>query len=195
MKADPRYSRRMVHYDSPTPAITLSTPDTQAEHWSLHASSIWVSALYIVDHISELGLPTNTPLRLIELGAGAGLPSILIARSYPNVHVLASDFPYPLLIHTLCENVARNDASVDCSVVLHAWDTDPSSLLPAGRHCPRGGHAVELRAARRSASHGMRGLRRLRARALRCGNAHGMVHTRIVLSGSERGRLRAGRSD
>ena len=120
--------------DLPTPAITLSTPDTQAEHWSLHASSIWVSALYVADHISELGLPkaAATPLRLIELGAGAGLPSILIAKSHPHVvHVVASDFPDPLLIHTLRENVARNDASPNCSVVPHAWGADPSALLPA----------------------------------------------------------------
>jgi nicotinamide N-methyltransferase len=116
--------------DLPTPTITLSTPETQAEHWSLHASSIWVSSLYIADHISELGLPTSTPLRLIELGAGAGLPSILIAKSYPHAQVIASDFPDPLLIHTLRENVARNDASANCSVVPHAWGTDPSALLP-----------------------------------------------------------------
>ena len=121
--------------DLPTPAITLSTPDTQAEHWSLHASSIWVSALYVADHISELGLPEKaaaTPLRLIELGAGAGLPSILIAKSHPHVvHVIAGDFPDPLLIHTLRENVARNDTSPNCSVVPHAWGADPSALLPA----------------------------------------------------------------
>jgi nicotinamide N-methyltransferase len=69
---------------------------------------------------------------LIELGAGAGLPSILIAKSYPHViHIVASDFPDPLLICTLRENVARNDASPNCSVVPHAWGTDPSALLPA----------------------------------------------------------------
>ncbi|KAH9004735.1 WD40-repeat-containing domain protein [Lactarius hatsudake] len=120
-------------------AVTVSTPDTQAEHWSLHASSIWVSALYVADHISELGLPANikaaagvAPLRLIELGAGAGLPSILTAKVYPHVHVIASDFPDPLLIHTLRENVARNDASTNCSVVPHAWGTDPSALLLPG---------------------------------------------------------------
>ena len=127
------YTKRSEDQDPhlPTHTITLSTPDTQAEHWSLHASSIWVSALYVADHISELGLPTNTPLRLIELGAGAGLPSILIANSYPHIHVVASDFPDPLLIHTLRSNVARNDASANCSVVPHAWGTDPSALLPA----------------------------------------------------------------
>jgi len=132
------YSRRSEDRDPdlPNPAITLSTPDTQAENWSLHASSIWVSACYVADHISELGLSANmtkaatTPLRLIELGAGAGLPSILIAKSYPHVHVVASDFPDPLLIRTLRENVARNDASANCSVIPHAWGTDPSALLP-----------------------------------------------------------------
>lgn len=132
------YIHRSEDRDPPTMTVTVSTPDTQAEHWSLHASSIWVSALYVADHISELGLPANTeaataPLRLIELGAGAGLPSILIAKSYPHVHVVASDFPDPLLIRTLRENVARNDASPNCSVVPHAWGADPSALLvPAG---------------------------------------------------------------
>ncbi|KAI9440565.1 WD40-repeat-containing domain protein [Lactarius indigo] len=124
--------------DVPTPTVTVSTPDTQAEHWSLHASSIWVSALYVADHISELSLSASTeaagavPVRLIELGAGAGLPSILIAKSYPHVHVVASDFPDPLLISTLRENVARNDASTNCSIVPHAWGTDPSVLLFPG---------------------------------------------------------------
>src|SRR6266404_9342160 len=68
------YTQRSEGRDlhSPTPTITVSTPDTQAKHWSLHASSIWVSALYVADHISELGLRANTkagttPLRLIEL--------------------------------------------------------------------------------------------------------------------------------
>jgi EEF1A N-terminal glycine/lysine methyltransferase len=123
--------------DSHTPplTITVSTPDTQIEHWSLHASSIWVSALYVADHISELDLPaseTPKPVRLIELGAGAGLPSILIARAYPHINVIASDFPDPLLIRTLNDNVTRNDVSRNCTVVPHAWGAaDTTPVLPA----------------------------------------------------------------
>jgi nicotinamide N-methyltransferase len=133
------YTQRPQHPDSSSLKITLSVPDTQKEHWSLHASNIWVAALYVADHISELDLPaketsspdTNTPsLRLIELGAGSGLPSILIAKCHPHISVVASDFPDAKLIHTLRENVTRNNAAQNCTVVPHAWGTDPSALLP-----------------------------------------------------------------
>ena len=133
------YAYRPQDPHSASLEITLSVPDTQKEHWSLHASSIWVAALYVADHISELDLPanetpspdTNTPpLRLIELGAGSGLPSILIAKCYPHISVIASDFPDAKLIHTLRENVTRNNVAQNCTVVPHAWGTDPSALLP-----------------------------------------------------------------
>ncbi|KAN0121252.1 hypothetical protein V8E52_003840 [Russula decolorans] len=133
------YAHRPQDPDSSSLKITLSVPDTQKEHWSLHASNIWVAALYVADHISELDLPaeetsspdTNTPpLRLIELGAGSGLPSILIAKCYPRISVIASDFPDAKLIHTLRENVTRNNVAQNCTVVPHAWGTDPSALLP-----------------------------------------------------------------
>ena len=145
------------------------------------------------DHISEHGLPTNTPLRLIELGAGAGLPSVPIARSYPNVRVLASNFPDPLLIHTLRENVGCQCELLRRPVRL---GLRPICAAARRRHCPRGGRAVELEA-RRSAPHDVRGACTHAgcARTLRCGNAHGTVHARIALSGSRGGGLKAGGSD
>jgi nicotinamide N-methyltransferase len=133
------YTHRPQDPHSSSLKITLSVPDTQKEHWSLHASNIWVAALYVADHISELDLPTketsspdiSTPrLRLIELGAGSGLPSILIAKCYPHIIVIASDFPDAKLIQTLRENVTRNNVAQNCTVVPHAWGTDPSALLP-----------------------------------------------------------------
>jgi nicotinamide N-methyltransferase len=134
------YTHRPQDSDSPSLEVTLSVPDTETEHWSLHASNIWTAALYVADHISELDLPAKEtsspdtpPLRLIELGAGSGLPSILIAKCYPHINVIASDFPDAKLIYTLRENVARNNAGQNCAVVPHAWGTDPSgagALLP-----------------------------------------------------------------
>jgi EEF1A N-terminal glycine/lysine methyltransferase len=133
------YTHRPQDSDSPSLEVTLSVPDTETDHWSLHASNIWTSALYVVDHISELDLPAKEeidapPLRLIELGAGSGLPSILIAKCYPHISVVASDFPDSKLIHTLRENIARNNANQNCTVVPHAWGTNPSGhsgvLLP-----------------------------------------------------------------
>jgi len=128
------YTHHSQDPDSSPLTVTVSVPDTQAEHWSLHASTIWASALYVADHIAELDLPIKrtkisadtdadpppAPLRLIELGAGAGLPSILIAKRHPHISVIANDFPDAQLIRTLRENVARNSASANCAVVAHA---------------------------------------------------------------------------
>ena len=123
-----------------SPSITLITPTTQAENWSLHASSIWTSSIFLADHLPDLQLTqhisgkaeqTNDPraprkLRVLELGAGAGLPSILIAKSYEGVEVITSDYPDPEVIKALKNNVARNDVVHQCQVVSYAWGSDPS---------------------------------------------------------------------
>ncbi|KIP07144.1 hypothetical protein PHLGIDRAFT_30157 [Phlebiopsis gigantea 11061_1 CR5-6] len=117
--------------------ITLVTPNTLANNWALHASSIWTSALYVADHLDGLHLPAHIraaadagwlPLRVLELGAGAGLPSIVIAKTHPGsrVVVTASDYPDVQLIAALEENVRRNGVADRCGVVPHAWGSDPS---------------------------------------------------------------------
>lgn len=119
------------------PSVTLMTPDTQAANWALHATSIWSSALYVVDHVADLRLDhfhdlvqqEIRPLRLLELGAGAGLPSIFIAKTYPNVRVTCSDYPDESLVRTLQENAKRNDVEERCRVVPYGWGSDPSPLF------------------------------------------------------------------
>ncbi|TCD69136.1 hypothetical protein EIP91_008612 [Steccherinum ochraceum] len=129
----------------PLPTITLTTPETQANNWSLHASSIWASSIYLADHIADLHIPDllasvrpargtrddpMVPLRILELGAGAGLPSIILAAAYSiDVHVTASDYPDPELIRTLEENIVRNGVTRNCGVVPYAWGTDATCLL------------------------------------------------------------------
>ncbi|RDX49181.1 hypothetical protein OH76DRAFT_560770 [Lentinus brumalis] len=123
-------------YDGISP-IHLVTPDTQAANWALHASSIWSSALYVADHIHELHLDEHVaiakqegrPLRILELGAGAGLPSILISKMYKDALVTCSDYPDESLIHTLAENAKRNDVADRCHVVPYGWGSDPSPLM------------------------------------------------------------------
>ena len=123
------------------PEIELVTPDTDPSNWALHASSIWVSSLFIADHLEELQIDTmrvrdpgadsdGTPVvYILELGAGAGLPSILLARMYPHVSITASDYPDDRLIHTLSDNVRRNGVSERCRAVPYAWGTDTRSLV------------------------------------------------------------------
>jgi len=122
--------------NGPTFMITLQTPDTHAANWALHASSIWVSSIYLSDHWNEIGLerhvkelPTNETLRVLELGASAGLPSILIAKLFPErVLVTASDYPDEELMKTLAGNIDRNDVNSRCRAVPYAWGSDMSSL-------------------------------------------------------------------
>jgi nicotinamide N-methyltransferase len=113
--------------NAPPQSITLRTPDTQSRNWSLHASSIWVSSIHLADHIDRLRLSSIKPITVLELGAGAGLPGILISICYENVLVTTSDFPDDLLIRTLSENVERNLAH-KCRVVPYAWGSDVSVL-------------------------------------------------------------------
>ncbi|KAL6309275.1 hypothetical protein BKA93DRAFT_746165 [Sparassis latifolia] len=129
---DPLQSRT-----APLSTITLRTPDTQPANWPLHVSSIWISSLYIADHLDDLHLDHHIAsaalqgqsLRLLEFGAGAGLPGILTARCYPEVRVVLSDYPDEVLIRTLVDNVGRNGVVDRCSVVAYAWGSDPSSLF------------------------------------------------------------------
>ncbi|RXW21683.1 hypothetical protein EST38_g4170 [Candolleomyces aberdarensis] len=116
--------------------ITLDTPDTKAANWHLHASAIWVSSIYLADHISELEIPPSippqnnlSPLRILELGASAGLPSILISKLFPDVSTTVTDYPDEALIGTLTSNVRRNDVAFNCRVVPYGWGSDPSPLL------------------------------------------------------------------
>ncbi|KAL5536669.1 hypothetical protein ACEPAF_492 [Sanghuangporus sanghuang] len=149
--------------------LTLHTPDTQARNWELHTSSIWAAAVFLADHIDELnlnrfmhlsrtdeqGIRSGGTFRVLELGAGAGLPGLLIAKYLERIEsysksrgedmrewrVSLSDYPDELLIETLRRNVQRNyssgsdhsrvtDAILKCvHVVPYAWGEDISALI------------------------------------------------------------------
>lgn len=134
-----------THHDLDQPSdcekatvILLLTPDTSAANWALQASSIWASSIYMADHLLELRLndhihAVSAPgrsCRILELGASAGLPSILIAKLYPlGVMVTATDYPDDALIQTLRKNVQQNKVAQTCKVMPFAWGTDPSPIL------------------------------------------------------------------
>jgi len=142
------YTYTVKHDGGASETISLQTPDTQASNWSLHASFIWASSLYIADHIADLQLhrfEDRETLRVLELGAGAGLPSIMIARTTPNADVVASDYPDENLICALSDNVRRNRASERCRVVPYAWGDDISPLLaPIRQQSSRGSALFDI---------------------------------------------------
>ncbi|KAF9477603.1 hypothetical protein BDN70DRAFT_994844 [Pholiota conissans] len=121
--------------------ISLRTPDTAAANWALQASSIWASSTYLADHLIDLNLDhhlqqasrTGYDCHVLELGASAGLPSILIAKLYPAIVVTATDYPDDALLQTLSNNVRRNSVAQSCTVFPFAWGTDPTLILGEGR--------------------------------------------------------------
>lgn len=116
--------------------LTLVTPDTLPANWFLHASDIWASSQYLADHLDLLhldtacgALGTGQKLNVLELGAAAGLPGILIAKTYNDVSVTVSDYPDELLIKALSHNVHINGISDSCRAVAYAWGSDTTTLL------------------------------------------------------------------
>jgi len=111
-------------YTNGCTTVNLKTPDTKPENWSLHASSVWISATFLADHIHLLDLnrylqPHKTCV--LELGAGAGLPGILLAKTRNDVQVVLSDYPDEELIDTLKQNVASNISDGSVHVVPYDW--------------------------------------------------------------------------
>lgn len=123
-------------YSRPNLKITLQTPDIRDPfNWKLHATSIWASSVFLADHLDELGIESrHDRLRVLEFGASAGLPGIVLSKLYgpKKVLVTVSDYPDEVLMKTLSENVDRNDCGDNCTAVSYAWGTDPSKLLQEG---------------------------------------------------------------
>jgi len=129
--------------------INLETPDTDAANWSLHASSIWIASVQLANGVDFLridqhlrrigagsggsGVCASRQLKVLELGASAGLPSILIAKIFPEtVSVVVSDYPDPHIMHTLAQNIRNNDVNANCHAMPYDWGSDPNPLLSLG---------------------------------------------------------------
>jgi EEF1A N-terminal glycine/lysine methyltransferase len=127
----------------PVAPIKLKVPDTAPGNWSLYASYVWASALHLVDHLDRLEalyLPKDScdavdqyrQLSVLELGAGAGLPSILISRFMSSrARVIVSDYPDPLIIRALEHNIQSNGLEKYCKAAGYAWGEDTLSLQNA----------------------------------------------------------------
>jgi EEF1A N-terminal glycine/lysine methyltransferase len=119
--------------------ITASPPETSSNNWGLQAHGVWQSAIYLAAHLHHLlpylpdPMPAVENLDVLELGAGAGLPGLSLARQYAPRSVTLSDYPDRSILLTLRSNIARNAhffaPHVLMRVVGHVWGDDSSVRL------------------------------------------------------------------
>lgn len=105
--------------------IELASPKgSEVSDWTLHADAIWISSIFMADHLDMFSIDGRTPWRILELGAGAGLVGIAAAKRWNDAKVVISDYPDPAILKTISKNVRRNRLDDDrdrVEVIGHKW--------------------------------------------------------------------------
>ena len=89
---------------------------------------MWDSGLHLSDMISD-NLLNIKDKNVLEFGAGAGLPSIIAAKSNLCRSVVSSDYDDHTLIDNLKMNVTLNNVHNQAEVIPHIWGTNIDALL------------------------------------------------------------------
>ena len=123
-------TRRATWTHEPS-GITLAVPQVaEAKNWSLHADAIWGSSVFVAENLDMFFSHNELDgRRVLELGAGAGMAGISIARRWNNARVVLTDYPDVGILRALQQNVARNTLENDdgepagprVQVRGHAW--------------------------------------------------------------------------
>ena len=105
----------------------------------LFAHYVWNAALVLAALVDHGRVPVRGR-RVIELGAGAGLPGV-VAALRGAVDVVLTDYPAPYFLDNLTANIERNlpalAAGRHVHVLGHAWGTPVDALLAAGEGTAR----------------------------------------------------------
>ncbi|KAF8068931.1 hypothetical protein FPV67DRAFT_1668980 [Lyophyllum atratum] len=127
--------------------LSLRIAPKEGKANTLLADHLFSPALYFAERI-ERGLLLVRGSKVIELGAGSGLPSLLMATipDHPSL-VVVTDYPDEHILGNLEKNVEHNRPSyqpgchVECAG--YEWGTDPTALLkllptPSNNDLPAG---------------------------------------------------------
>lgn len=105
------------------PSINLRIPDPPAAHQNLQANHLWLSAVYLAEQICA-NIINLQGQRVAELGAGAGLPSVMASRK--GAEVVCTDWSVEEVLQAIRHNMGGKGA-----VVGHEWGTDVQPILDA----------------------------------------------------------------
>jgi nicotinamide N-methyltransferase len=101
---------------------------------TLLADHLFNPALVIAERLERRLIAPNGPM--LELGAGAALPSLLSTLTYEGDGtssrlVVITDYPDPGIMNNVDNNVRENTAlftSTDVRTIGHEWGSDPTPL-------------------------------------------------------------------
>jgi predicted nicotinamide N-methyase len=112
--------RRIVLCRPPDPEALLDERAFEREEFLPYWAELWPSGLALAERVATFPLPGR---RILELGCGLGLPSLVAAAG--GADVLATDWA-PDAVALLRENAARNEIDLRAETV--AWE-QPEPLL------------------------------------------------------------------
>ncbi|KAK0220156.1 hypothetical protein IW262DRAFT_1383096 [Armillaria fumosa] len=113
--------------------LRLTVAPKEGKANTLLADHLFSPSLFLAELI-ERGLIPVQGRRVVELGAGCALPSLLMSTlAQPPSLVVVTDYPDDVIMKNLTENVNRNRSRVSYGCITscqgYEWGTDAHSLL------------------------------------------------------------------
>ncbi|EMC99291.1 hypothetical protein BAUCODRAFT_120564 [Baudoinia panamericana UAMH 10762] len=97
-------------------------------HSPLWGHLLWNAGRTVADYLEQNGETLIRGRTVLELGAGAGLPSIISALQGATT-VVVSDYPEAELVENLRLNIEQNCIGRDVHVEGYLWGASPAALL------------------------------------------------------------------
>jgi len=114
------------------PPISVAVSDAPSTALMAHhvwQSSMTLSSVLARKRLEHVGVKIDSESTVVELGAGAALPSLVSSLILNAKKVVATDYPDPNVVLAMEKNAARNNCSANLKVMGYGWGEDPQPIL------------------------------------------------------------------